>query len=209
MMQLYSTKPLYGATTAIFQIELANKECVYMSAIRTPYGNDRRCVVIVDADKFVQLWRNEPARVHDSISQGTIETWKNFRKLPSATEGFLCSIDNPVPLATVFYSKASSSPEISKPSFLESVKKLIGIPHPHKVTNFNEFIGFTNGITRIIWLLVHGVKYFPVECMIENGPEQLCELAGYQGLSYKTVEELTNENVDVALLWPDLHQANF
>ncbi len=103
----------------------------------------------------------------------TSEVWKNDRKYHYASQGFSQSIDNPVPIAYV-----ACHEHIFK-KLVKAEKYIV------------YYVSFIDGITRTIWLLVHGAKYFPIECSIRDGANILAELAGYDGNEYRTVEQLT------------------
>lgn len=55
----------------------------------------------------------------------------------------------------------------------------------------NDYVAIEGGVTRTIWLLTNGARYFPVECRINHGAERLSQLAGYPGNNIATVENLT------------------
>lgn len=181
MKSFHSIQKDYSGTRAVFEIELQNHENVYMSVYRTNHLNEERYVVVVSADKFIQLWRNEPS----DISNGNIETWENDRKYHYAEQGFSHGIKNPVPVANVVcHGHADEIPVYQRKYLI--FKELVRVEK--YVINF---VAFTNGITRTIWLLVHGAKYFPVECSIKEGAGRLAKIAGYSGNEYRTVEQLT------------------
>jgi len=47
-----------------------------------------------------------------------------------------------------------------------------------QVVKRTPYIGFTDGVTRTIWLLAYGAKCFPVMCRTENA-ELLQLMAGF------------------------------
>jgi hypothetical protein len=51
------------------------------------------------------------------------------------------------------------------------------------------WLGFTNGITRTIWLLANGAKVFPVECALKKSDE-LQDLTGVPGGRLVVLSEL-------------------
>jgi hypothetical protein len=60
-------------------------------------------VVIVDAKKFLALWRAGPEGLQRDIANGNPETWRHDRRFIDATDGFSYGFKNPVPLAQVGY----------------------------------------------------------------------------------------------------------
>ena len=92
---------------ATFNIELANKN-VYMSVGRelescdSNFARDDLFVVIVKADKFVQLWSLEPNKFNGNPISDRIEQ----KKYDAAIEGFSYGISNPVPLGKLRISPA-------------------------------------------------------------------------------------------------------
>lgn len=76
------------------------------------------------------------------------KTWRKDYKFQYAEEGFSHGITNPVPLAQVNYESTGGVQ-----NYWSKLTKKTQQGH----------LSFTNGITRTIWLLAHGAKYFPVE----------------------------------------------
>ena len=91
---LVTIEKRYGTTMAIFPVSLADREPVFMCVVETPYENEHRGVVIVDAGKFLKLWRADPYKHHQEIATGNPQTWRQDRKFtkkrreaPSFTAG--------------------------------------------------------------------------------------------------------------------------
>lgn len=157
---LYSVREEYGTKKAIFEVETADRGSVYMSVERTPFMNHDRCVVIVNSEQFLDLWKCEPFSIHKEISHGNPKTWRKDRRFPEAEEGFSLGVQNPVPVAEIICQTYEDK---------------------------GEYAAFTNGITRAIWLLTHGAKRFPVECRLE-GAAILAKATGSG--DWATVEKL-------------------
>jgi len=162
----------------IFRLETRDRGYVYMRVSRSNYCNDERAVVEVDSDKFLALWRRSP----QNKNSGEIG-WRAERKYPMAESGFSAGLDSPVPLA--------------HPHIRIHVDK-IPIYAPwlflfRRVARFEEktfeFIDFTDGVTRTLWLLQNGVKVFPVECPLSEA-DQMQRAVGLPGGRYWIVEEL-------------------
>ncbi|MYM28311.1 hypothetical protein GTP58_08240 [Duganella sp. CY15W] len=160
---------------------------VYMCATRSNYNNERRAVVIVDAEKFLALWRREGSSHDDIAHQGT-ESWPSDRKFKDAVAGFGLGAVNPVPLALVHCYESAERIGVYEQSFF-------GL-HKLKRTEIRiqATLAFTNGITRTIWLLAAGAKAFPVECDLKSAA-LLQALAGFEGDHYKTFAELIPEHL--------------
>ncbi|MEI8620031.1 hypothetical protein P4S66_03705 [Pseudoalteromonas sp. B129b] len=167
-----------------FEIPISNDRKVYMSVEKSNYCNDERCVVLVESNKLLELWRNEPYSIHREQSMGNPTTWSHDRKYGQAKRGFSFGIENPVPLADVTCGEATKNHPIYKRKFL-LFKTLIGIEKEQI-----EYVAFTNGITRTIWLLANQAPFFPVECEAKNGSERLASAGGLATKSHYTVEEL-------------------
>jgi hypothetical protein len=115
-------------------------------------------VVIVDARRFLKLWRADPYKEHEEIAQGNPQTWRGDYKFKYAVKGFSYGFKNPVPLAWVAYS------EIILLSVTYKFLRFGRQEHREHV----RYVSFINGITRTIWLLSHGARAFPVECRMPD-----------------------------------------
>ena len=132
-----------------------------MTCKRTYALNEERAIVILDALKFLTLWKADPNPVAPELSNGTRENWLNDRKYPDAESHFKQSKINPVPLPKIVFDDSSSVP----------------------------YINFTDGITRTIWLLANGAIAFPVECHTSEA-EQLSFTAGLNPGEYSIVADI-------------------
>ena len=154
-VSLITIEKRYGTTRmAIFSVPLADREPVFMCVHETPYENENRGVVIVEAKKFLTLWRAQPDGLHREIAHGNPHTWRQDRKFTSAAEGFSYGIKNPVPLPEVGYADGKQTSVSYK--FLRFGRQ--------EQTKHVRYVSCLNGITRTIWLLSHGCRAFPVEC---------------------------------------------
>ncbi|WJT10923.1 plasmid fertility inhibition factor family protein [Vibrio harveyi] len=70
---------------------------------------------------------------HSKLSRGSINSWRNDPKFNSMEQVFNGGVKNPVPLPLM---RASEKP---------------------------QSVGLTDGVTRTIWLIANGAKYFPVK----------------------------------------------
>lgn len=169
----------WGKKYALFEVPLPNNTSVFMSVQGTPYNNDKRGVVIVDSEKFLGLWKNDPHNIHHWESHGNPKTWISDRKYPEAVKGFSYGKDNPVPLATISCDQGKKT--------LVSYKFLI-FGKSERQEQYN-YVAYTNGVTRTIWLLTQGCKAFPVECEMPSARD-LYRVAAVSGTTLYTVEEL-------------------
>lgn len=163
-------RKLFGwLEVASFQITLDGGRTVHMQA-QLPHKEDYYVVVLVDAKRFVELWRR-PLSSHRDIALKNPETWPQDYKYADAVDGFSPGAENPVPLAQVSCWRSSCDVVEYKRHFRFFKRKvLIGRAG-------DPSLSFVNGITRTIYLLSNGVKSFPVLC--ERGAaDLLVELAG-------------------------------
>ena len=179
-------KDSFWGTQIVFEVPLASNTNVYMRIDHRGALEHERSVVIVDALRFLALWKLEPYNFNSELSRGNPDTWKSDRKFSHAEQGFSKGVTDPVPLANVV-----CNPHIEHDAMYEKkyifVKKLVG----YKEREF-DYVDFNNGITRTIWLLTHGAPYFPVECHNTDGTERLYQNCGVQGSEIYTVHQLIN-----------------
>jgi hypothetical protein len=171
----------YGMTMAIFSVPLADRKPVFMCVRETPYENENRGVVIVDAGKFLNLWRADPYMHHQEIAQGNPHTWRQDRKFTAAAEGFLEGFANPVRLPEVGYAEEKHTSVSYK--FLRFGRQ--------EQTRHVGCVSFINGITRTIWLLCHGCSAFPVECRMSSALNlhRAASVAGTQVFTVRDVQQ--------------------
>jgi hypothetical protein len=175
----FNAKESWGNQFVVFTVPIPDRPPVFMSMKVTEYKAEESGVVIVDADKFLALWRNEPHSIHRAVANGNRQTWPNDRKFEDAARGFSHGYENPVPLAYISHGVSTRTNVSYK--FLRFGKR----------TSTEEFhhVGFTNGITRTIWLLSHGCTAFPIECEMP-GARELHRVAGAPNTPFYTVGEL-------------------
>lgn len=181
-MQLFQDiQKIHHTDSAVFRIPTKNGDA-FMRVSRSNYRNEIRAVVVVDAQKFLALWRR-PGSSHDDIAHLSPDTWPSDYKFKDAVEGFSHGEVNPVPLALVHCYEEDEPFKVFKLGLFNTWK--------HVRTDIRKRItvSFTNGITRTIWLLVEGAESFPVECDLKSA-DLLQALAGIPGERYQTVESL-------------------
>ena len=137
-VSLIAIEERYGMTVAIFSVPLADKKPVFLCNYTTPYENEHRAVVMVDARKFLKLWRADPYKTHQEVAQGTPHTWRHDRKFLAATNGFSYGFKNPVPLAEVRYAEVD---------LLSVSYKFLWFGRQEHIRRV-RFVSFINGITR-------------------------------------------------------------
>ena len=150
MRSFHSLQTNFSDKIAVFTIDLEDGKQVYMSVQADIYESDRH-VVVVDAERLIALWQNDPAGQERQLSYGNRASWKGDYKYSYAETGFAQGFDNPVPLANVSCLKKCTGPE----------EKL------------RFYVAFRDGITRTIWLLAHGAKSIPLECDNEEEARRL------------------------------------
>lgn len=144
---------------AIWSIPLKDGGEAFVSAKKNLGINDEMYVVEVDADRFYYHW------LKSTLESGghcvPLQNMPEDYKYHLAEEGFAQGLKNPVPLAEV------------------TAYELYG----------QDYVSFSNGITRSFWLLAHGAKSFPVEVHGQESAQRLHRLAGV-GEGPRTLEEL-------------------
>lgn len=150
---------LWGDLQIVFTVPLPKIEPVFMSTKISEYGFENSGIVIVDAQKFLRLWRAHPRGIQRDLANGNPETWPRDDKFSFAVDGFFEGRNNPVPLAEVRYENEDA-----------------------------EFVTFINGITRTIWLLTHGCAAFPVRCSASDSRELFMSAAA-DGTSFHSLRE--------------------
>jgi hypothetical protein len=165
-------RKLFGwLEAATFEIELEGGKTVHMQA-QVPHEEDYYVVVMVDAARFVELWR-QPLSSHREVALNTPETWPGDYKYSYAVDGFSHGAENPVPLAQVScWRSASDIVEYESRFYFFKRKVIVGRAG-------DPSLSFVNGITRTIYLLSNGAKSFPVLCE-RRAADLLVELAGCQ-----------------------------
>lgn len=149
-----------------------------MSINVTEDKKDHFGIVIVDAEKFLRLWRSVPNGIHRAVANGSPKTWSYDYKYHCAVDGFSLGRENPVPLANVSYETAT------RPSVTH---KFLWFGRNERQEQI-QYIS-VDDITRTIWLLTQGCVAFPVKCGISSAHE-LFRVAGAAGTSFHTVGEL-------------------
>lgn len=159
-VHLVDKQRMWHNACAIYAVQTSKAGTVFMRIIASNYSNDQRAIVVVDAQKFLSAWqRNSYSR--PPLAFADERGWRDDYKFEHAEKGFSHGIENPVPLA------------------------LIGVNNDKAGTS----VGFTNGITRTIWLLANGATAFPIECTRKEA-DALHAAAGIAGFPVLTVEEL-------------------
>ncbi|MNJ87968.1 hypothetical protein D3C87_55040 [compost metagenome] len=179
MVTAFLEKHEWKEPRLVFTVPLPAREPVFMSMNVTDYGKKNFGIVIVDAQKFLRLWRAERRKTYREGANGTPKTWPNDYKYHGAAKGFSHGRENPVPLAHISFLP------LSQPSV---ICKLLNLVRPER-QNQSHYIAFSDGITRTIWLLTQGCVAFPVKCGMSSAL-QLFEAAGAEGTSFHSLADL-------------------
>ncbi|WP_162631887.1 hypothetical protein [Burkholderia sp. JP2-270] len=131
-----------------------------------------RAVIEVDAERFLTAWRQEGSG-YPEIAHQTIEGWRHDYKFDEARKGFDEGWSNPVPLADVHgwlsRKQKQPAPPVTERRLGRWFRRLTGVgPDDAPAIEAAPCIGFTNGITRTIWLLAAGAQRFPISCSADN-----------------------------------------
>lgn len=152
----------FGTPNCRFHIPVRNGT-VYM---RTNLSNQSNYYIIMaDRERFLASWKNQ----HDQepqLTQGGENEWRADYKFQDAEKGFAEGYENPVSLAD-----ASCS-----------ILKDKGAPISR--------VGFTNGITRTIWLLANDAKVFPISTSGREDAELMQRCIGVRGCEPIAISEL-------------------
>jgi hypothetical protein len=173
MLTWQENRSIHFTECAIFRIPTSKHGDVYMRAERPNYNAEKHAVVEVDAERFLALWR-QPHSSHEDVARGTPATWPSDRKYEDAAGGFAHGAENPVPLAEVSCGYDTSETIEVRRRFLLFKQEVVIAP------SGLPWLGFTNGVTRTIWLLTQGAAVFPVDCSVDEASE-LQKLAGVPG----------------------------
>lgn len=147
----------------VFAVPLPTDKVVYMSIDQAALAGNDHQVVIVEAEKFLNLWRAEPTGFHATLANGNPDVWPHSQKFHLADAGFSKGLANPVPLADV-------SCDISESG--------------------SGYVFFSNGITRTTWLLAHGCQEFPILSPMPGATilQRFAAAAGYKMLSVRSAK---------------------
>ncbi|NHZ99111.1 hypothetical protein [Massilia sp. CCM 8734] len=166
-------RKLFGwLEAATFKVLLEDGRAVHMRAA-LPHGDDCYAVVMVDSDRFLELWR-QPLSSHREVALNTPATWPNDYKYAHAVDGFSHGFENPVPLAEVSCWR-STGDVVEYRTYFHFFQRKVVIGRAGE-----PCLSFVNGITRTIYLLANGVRSFPVLCE-RQAADLLVELAGWKG----------------------------
>jgi hypothetical protein len=163
----------------VFTIPLPEREPVFMSMNIIEYGRENFGIVIVDAQKFLRLWRADPRSARRAEADGTPEAWLNDPKYSDAVDGFSHGKENPVPLADVSCNTATRT---------SVTHKFLRFGRTERQERI-QYVALGNGITRTIWLLTQGCVAFPVKCGMSSARE-LFLAAAVEGTSFHSLAEL-------------------
>ncbi len=183
MRTLLGQRQIFGRSTFVFRVSTRERGNVFMRVDRTGSESSPRAVVEIDAAKFLALWRAHPSSPHREVSSGNPSTWVQDYKFHDAEDGFRDGESNPVPLADVGCHIDRAQRAVYERR-LKFFKRLVGYE-----TVETPCAGFTDGVTRTIWLMAYGATHFPVSCEAADAP-LLQKMAGLPGGRVKLVSEL-------------------
>jgi hypothetical protein len=158
MVKIIGKRLIHAEYCYVYEIELPNKNLVYMDAISKNYGNDETYAIIVISDVFLKFWKNVPKnnQIEYALSHGDKNSWTPDYKYNQAKEGFKRGKDNPVPIPKIKY--------------IDDIT-------PNYIT--------VSDCTRTIWLLANGALLFPVECTGYNNAKNVYEFIGKKEFKLK------------------------
>jgi len=188
MMPTFSgVRKIFGwLEAAVFEVGLRDGRTVHMHA-SLPHEGDYFVVVLVDADRFLRLWR-QPVSSHPSVAHQDPETWPSDYKYKYAVEGYSFGLDNPVPLAQVSCRRSPCNVLGNRRSFFFLRTRAV-LAHAG-----DPCLTFINGITRTIYLLSNGAKCFPILCESRSA-DLLVELAGWESVAPLVLSSLRESRI--------------
>lgn len=189
MQTYFKEAVIWFERKAIFRIPTDTHGDVYMCISRTNYCNDKRCVVEVDAKRFLALWHQSPRFLEQWSEPAYDKDAKGAKgcfglKYSEAERCFLLGIEKPVPLAETHCNLYRERVPIYSRNFL-GLKK---VDRYEEKKNY-PYAAFTNGVTRTLWLLHNGALVFPVQCDLDTA-QRMQDCAGLPGGDYMTVDQL-------------------
>ncbi|WP_138956507.1 plasmid fertility inhibition factor family protein [Vibrio ichthyoenteri] len=137
-----------------------NDGMVYMKQRLQPSDEDCYFVIFVDRYRFESVWFKGGSGVAPELARGNEKAWRKDYKFHHAERGFSHGIENPVPLAVM----------------------QANYDYPR--------VGFTDGITRTVWLLANGAKNFPLFAFNKKTAEYLYKYIGIKGSKVFSNNEL-------------------
>ncbi|PKB13734.1 plasmid fertility inhibition factor family protein [Janthinobacterium sp. 64] len=163
--------PIHYFQCALFAVRTGS-DTVYMCEQDPGSDGEEWAVMEVDPERFLQLWRRSGSS-HPEVAHQSPATWPLDRKFPWPGRHFAEGRANPVPLATVSCELRRLETPVWRRWLLWKVLARVDVTeHP--------VLSFTDGVTRTIWLLTHGVKAMPVKCPMADAA-RLQALAGVDG----------------------------
>ena len=182
--KIHSVGRIDNKRSVIFEVGLEDSSMAYLRIDEELCLNEDRKIIVVDAVKFLAMWKAEPEGFNHFLSHGNSDAWIKFRKYPDACDGFSKGLTNPVPVARVVCNLYEGVRSVYKRNLL-GLRKL-----QYRERYTMPHVEIDNGRTRTIWLLNHGAKYFPVECTDSNGAERLLHNCGDQMFGSPSIKEI-------------------
>lgn len=163
--------PVHHFQGALFALQ-TNSDTVHMYEEDPGSGGEAWAVVLVDPERFLQLWRR-PGSSHPEVAHQSPAMWSMDRKFRGPDKHFAEGRANPVLLAIVSCELRHFDAWVWRRWLLRKVLVRVDVTeHP--------VLSFTDGVTRTIWLLTHSVKAIPVKCAMADAA-LLQALAGVDG----------------------------
>lgn len=173
-------QPVHHFQAAVFVLS-AGAHTVYMYEEAPAASGEIYAVVVVDAARFLQLWR-QPGSSHPEVAHQGPATWPQDRKFHWPDGHFRQGRANPVPLATVGCALRRIEVPVWRRRLLGKVIDRVDVVE-------QPVLSFTDGVTRTIWLLANGAGVMPVKCLASEAA-LLQQLAGVDGGQPATVGAL-------------------
>ena len=164
MVKIIGESSVYNERCYVYEIELPNKNSVYMKIVSAS-DNNNTYPVIINSEKFLKYWKNVPNGFHEdfALSHGDKKSWQSDYKYHDAEDGFMSGIKDPVPIPRIQYAYYATS-------------------------NYTRVFN----LTRTIWLLANGADSFPVECEGYDNAKNVYNFMGEKEFKLISLAELMN-----------------
>ena len=178
--------PIHHFQGALFAVRTGS-DTVYMCEKDPGSDGEAMAVVEVDTERVLQLWRRLGSS-HPEVAHQSPATWPLDRKFPWPDRHFGQGCANPVPLATVSCKLRRLETPVWRRRLLGQVLTRVDVTE-------QSVLSFSDGVTRTIWLLTHGVQAMPVKCPMADAA-RLQALAGVDGGQPVAVGTLFKQKMD-------------
>lgn len=172
-------------TTSVVTVRVETRRGpVYLCIDDVAWHPDRRWLVMVDAGRLAQAWRQEIGNEGTGFDWDRPGTWTQDRKYARANAEMPNAQADPVALPKA----RCPSVQVALPT--TGLRKLLGFAPPKEE---KREIVLDDGVTRTLWMVHNGARALPMECPTREDAEALARLVGIPGAAPQTVADLRVE----------------